>query len=153
MDDKPYLRRQAALCLKLSQSCPDADVAEHLDLMAAEFHMRALQAEFQAGSDLPADSFDERDIENLRLLLGRTEVAAMFDETARERIGEFISRAAQGQLGALRAEKKPEWSSFRCDGTVNRLEPLRLGLSHPGGRNGSPGGCCHVGDRIGSRRR
>jgi len=76
-------------------------VAEHLDLMAAEFHTRALQAEFH--------SFDEQDIENLRLLLGRTEVAAMFDETARKRIGEFISRAAsQGHLGALRAEKKPE---------------------------------------------
>jgi hypothetical protein len=51
MDDKPYLRRQAALCLKLSQSCPDGKVAEDLDLMAAEFHTRALQAEFQASSD------------------------------------------------------------------------------------------------------
>ena len=109
MDDKNYLRRQAALCLKLSQSCPDAEVAERLELMAAEFHTRAIQAEFEAGSDSAADSFDEQDIENLRQLLGRTEVAAMFDETARERIGEFISRAAsQGQLGALRAEKKSE---------------------------------------------
>jgi hypothetical protein len=40
--DTPYLRRQAALCLNLSQSCSDAQVAEHLDLMAAEFHARAL---------------------------------------------------------------------------------------------------------------
>ena len=33
---------------------------------------------------------------NLRLLLGSTEVAAMFDGAARERIAEFISRAACG---------------------------------------------------------
>jgi hypothetical protein len=94
MDDKHYLRRQAALCLKLSQSCTDAEVAEQLDLMGAEFHTRALQAEFH--------SFDEQDIENLRLLLGSTEVAAMFDKTARERIGEFISRAARAVVRTAR---------------------------------------------------
>ena len=102
MDDKPYLRRQAALCLKLSQSCPDGKLAEDLDLMAAEFHTRALQAEFEAGSDSAADSFDEQDIENLRLLLGSTEVAAMFDKTARERIGEFISRSARAVVRTAR---------------------------------------------------
>jgi hypothetical protein len=67
-------------------ACPDAE-AERLELMAAEFHTRAIQAEFEAGSDSAADSFDEQDIENLRQLLGRTEVAAMFDETARELLG------------------------------------------------------------------
>ena len=94
MDDKPYLRRQAALCLKLSQSCPDVEVAQNLDLMAAEFHAQAIKAEFQATSDMSADAFDEKDIEDLRRLLSSTEIADMFDETARQRVGEFISRAA-----------------------------------------------------------
>src|SRR5262245_55625412 len=60
MDDMPYLRRQAALCLDLSRSCSDVQVAEHLHLMAAEFHAQALRAEFKAklDSDLSADPFD-----------------------------------------------------------------------------------------------
>ena len=91
--DAPYLRRQAALCLSLSSSCPDGQVAEHLDMMAAEFHARALQTEFQAEFDSDA-RWDARDIENLRILLDSSEIADMFDETVRQRIGEFISRAA-----------------------------------------------------------
>jgi hypothetical protein len=96
MDIMPYLRRQAALCLNLSKSCPDAQVAEHLDLMAAEFHARALKAEFETAfdADFSADEMDERDIENLRRLLTSSEIVDMFDEPARQRIGEFISRAA-----------------------------------------------------------
>jgi hypothetical protein len=110
MDDTPYLRRQAALCLNLSQSCSDAEVAVHLNLMAAEFHAQALRAEFKAtfDSDLSGDPFDETDIENLRLLLNSSKIADMFDETARQRIGEFISRAAsQGELGVPGSGKQP----------------------------------------------
>jgi hypothetical protein len=107
MDRTPYLRRQAALCLNLSQSCSDAQVAEHLDLMAAEFHSQALRAEFQAefNSD---DPFDEADIEKLRLLLDSSEIADMFDETARQRIGEFISQASRGELGVPASGKEPD---------------------------------------------
>jgi hypothetical protein len=96
MEETPYLRRQAVLCLNLAQFCSDAQVAEHLEVMAAEFHARALKAEFQPALDanFSADPIDERDIENLRLLLGSSEIAEMFDQTARQRIGEFISRAA-----------------------------------------------------------
>ena len=75
MDDKPYLRRQAALCLKLSRSCRDGKVAEDLNLMAAEFHRRALQAEFQAASE-SADTCHAQYVENLLLLLASTEVRA-----------------------------------------------------------------------------
>jgi hypothetical protein len=47
------LRRQAAYCLRLSHFhfYSDTPVAQHLDLMAAEFHARALRAEFQAEFD------------------------------------------------------------------------------------------------------
>src|SRR5262249_52963834 len=111
MDDMPYLRRQAALCLDLSRSCSDVQVAEHLHLMAAEFHAQALRAEFKAklDSDLAADPFDETDIQELRLLLDSSEIADMFDETARQRIGEFISQAApRGKLGAPASGKQPD---------------------------------------------
>jgi hypothetical protein len=95
MDETPYLRRQAVLCLNLARSCSDAQVAEHLEAMAAEFHAQALKAEFQPACDAgSADPLDERDIENLRLLLSSTEILEMFNETARQRIGDFISRAA-----------------------------------------------------------
>jgi hypothetical protein len=106
MDDTPYLRRQAALCLNLSQSCSDAQMAEHLNLMAAEFHAQALKAEFKATFDLSADPFGKTDIENLRLLLNSSKIADMFDETSRQRIGEFISRvASRGELGVPAREK------------------------------------------------
>jgi hypothetical protein len=66
MDDAPYLRRQAALCLNLSRSCSDAQVAENLHLMAAEFHAQALRAELKAklDSDLSGDPFDDRRMRN-----------------------------------------------------------------------------------------
>jgi hypothetical protein len=111
MDDAPYLRRQAALCLNLSRSCSDAQVAEHLHLMAAEFHAQALRAELKAklGSDLSGDPFDETDIKKLRLLLDSSEIADMFDETARQRIGEFISQAAsRGELGVPASRKQAD---------------------------------------------
>src|SRR5262245_31158980 len=95
MDGTPYLRRLAGLCLDLSRLCSDAELAEHLDLIAAEFHARALTSEFQAEFDSD-NSFDQTDIENLRLLLDCGEIAEMFDASARQRIGEFISRAASG---------------------------------------------------------
>jgi hypothetical protein len=110
MDDAPYLRRQAALCLNLSRSCSDAQVAENLHLMAAEFHAQALRAELKAklDSDL-SDPFDETDIQKLRLLLDSSEIADMFDETARQRIGEFISQAAsRGELGVPASGKQPD---------------------------------------------
>jgi len=96
MDETPYLRRQAVLCLNLAQSCADAQVAEHLEAMAAEFHAQALKAEFQPtfDADLSAEPLNERDIEHLRRLLSSSEIVEMFDETARLRIGEFIGRAA-----------------------------------------------------------
>src|SRR5262245_55183823 len=96
MDETPYLRRQAVLCLNLAESCSDPQVAEHLEMMAAEFHAQALKAEFEPtfDPDFSADPIDERDIENLRLLLRSSEIMDMFDETAQLRIGEFISRAA-----------------------------------------------------------
>jgi hypothetical protein len=86
-------------------------VAEHLDLMAAEFHAQALRAELKArlDSDLSGDPFDETDIEKLRLLLDSSEIADMFDETARQRIGEFISQAAsRGELGVPASGKQPD---------------------------------------------
>jgi len=101
MDEKPYLRRQALLCLKLSQSCSDAETAQNLNLMAAEFHAQALRQEFHASTDsgLSADTFNKKDIEHLLLLLGSTDIVD-FDEPARQRIGEFISRAvSSGKLG------------------------------------------------------
>jgi hypothetical protein len=108
MDETPFLRRQAALCLNLSQSCSDAQVAEHLNLMAAEFHARALKAEFHTAfdTDFSADPLNERDIENLRLLLSSGEVVEMFDDTARQRIGEFISRAASQPESWLPLKRK-----------------------------------------------
>jgi|SRR5215211_465990 len=95
MDETPYLRRQAVLCFNLAKSCSDAQVAEHLEAMAAEFHARALRAEFQPtfDADFSANPLNERDIENLRLLLSSSEIVEIFDEIARLRIGEFISRA------------------------------------------------------------
>jgi hypothetical protein len=108
MNKASYLRRQAALCLNLSRSCSDAELAEHLDLIAAEFHAQALKSEFLAEFDSD-DPFDATDIENLRLLLDHSEIADMFDATARQRIGEFIGRAAsRGELGVPAKRKQPD---------------------------------------------
>jgi hypothetical protein len=117
MDDTPYLRRQAALCLNLSQSCSDAQMAEHLNLMAAEFHAQALKAEFKAtfDPDLSADPFGETDIENLRLLLNSSKIADMFDETSRQRIGELSAESRHGaNLASLHAESSLVATSH-CD--------------------------------------
>jgi len=109
MDEKPYLRRQALLCLKLSQSYSDAETAQNLDLMAAEFHAQALREEFHASTDsgLSDDTFNKKDIEHLLLLLGSTDIVD-FDEPARQLIGEFISRAvSSGKLGITALGKFP----------------------------------------------
>lgn len=57
MENTPYLRRQAAYCLRLSQFCSNDPAAERFSAMAAEFHAQALRAEFQAqfASDSSAD--------------------------------------------------------------------------------------------------
>jgi hypothetical protein len=57
MENTAYLRRQAVFCLRLSELCPDAPTAAHLAFMAAQFHERALRAEFAADFDL-----DRRDL-------------------------------------------------------------------------------------------
>ena len=43
--------------------------------------------------DLSADELPEREQEDLRALLRRSEPADLFDATVRERIGKLISRA------------------------------------------------------------
>jgi hypothetical protein len=42
MDEASYLRRQAALCLNLSRSCSDAELAEHLELTRL-IHLRFVE--------------------------------------------------------------------------------------------------------------
>ena len=54
METAAYYRRQAGFLLRLGQSCTDKSVSQHLELMAAEFHLKAIEAEFiepGAGSD------------------------------------------------------------------------------------------------------
>jgi hypothetical protein len=51
MENTAYLRRQATFCLRLSQLCSDPPLAEYLRFRAAEFHEKALRAEFFALSD------------------------------------------------------------------------------------------------------
>jgi hypothetical protein len=46
MDAAPYLRRQAAFYLRLSEFCSDGHLADQLRSQAADFHQRALRAEF-----------------------------------------------------------------------------------------------------------
>jgi hypothetical protein len=58
--DTAYLRRQAEVCLRLSQFCSDPLVIEHLRFMAAEFHTRALRAEFAAEFDPDEDQTEAR---------------------------------------------------------------------------------------------
>jgi hypothetical protein len=55
MDTNGYLRRQAETCLRLSQFCSDPTVIQHLRVMAAEFHTRALRAEFESEFDADDD--------------------------------------------------------------------------------------------------
>jgi hypothetical protein len=46
METAAYYRRQAGFLLRLGQSCTDRSVIQHLELMAAEFHLKAIEAEF-----------------------------------------------------------------------------------------------------------
>jgi hypothetical protein len=46
METTSYLRRQAAFCLRLSDFCSDEQIADHLRCKAADYHQRALRAEF-----------------------------------------------------------------------------------------------------------
>ena len=48
MENIGYLRRQAVFCLRLSELCSDPPIAAHLTFKAAQFHERALRAEFAA---------------------------------------------------------------------------------------------------------
>lgn len=51
MESTAYLRRQALFCLRLSQLCSDAPIADHLARKAAEYHEKALLTEFEAELD------------------------------------------------------------------------------------------------------
>jgi hypothetical protein len=61
MSDTAHLRRQAALCLRLVQFCPDRPVSRHLSFLAAHYHEVALRAEFgmPADGNAPNDADDE----------------------------------------------------------------------------------------------
>jgi hypothetical protein len=48
MEDHRQLRRQAEFCLRLSERCNDDLFANHMRFMAADYHQRALMAEFGA---------------------------------------------------------------------------------------------------------
>jgi hypothetical protein len=53
METAAYYRRQAGFLLRLGQACTDKSVGQHLELKAAEFHLKAIEAEFiepEAGS-------------------------------------------------------------------------------------------------------
>ena len=54
-DSSVHLRRQAAFCLRLSDFCADEVIANHLRSQAAEYHQRALWAEFHLRDDADAD--------------------------------------------------------------------------------------------------
>jgi hypothetical protein len=47
MEDTAYLRRQALFYLRLSHLCLDPPLTAHLRIKAAEFHEKALRAEFE----------------------------------------------------------------------------------------------------------
>jgi hypothetical protein len=49
METSFHLRHQAAFCLRLSELCSDELVANHLRSQAADYHQRALWAEFDIG--------------------------------------------------------------------------------------------------------
>ena len=46
MEVASFLRRQAAFYLRLSEFCSDGHLADQLRSQAADFHQRALRAEF-----------------------------------------------------------------------------------------------------------
>jgi len=60
METISFFRRQAAFCLRLSGLCSDVLIVNCLRSQAADYHQRALQAEFHlrddadAGAALPA---------------------------------------------------------------------------------------------------
>jgi len=51
METTSYLRRQAAFWLRLSDFCSDELMANHLRSKAADYHQRALRAEFNLPHD------------------------------------------------------------------------------------------------------
>jgi len=55
METTAYFRRQAAFCLRLSDFCSDAQMADHLRFKAAEYHQQALRGEFDLRHDAAAD--------------------------------------------------------------------------------------------------
>jgi len=48
MEQTAYLRRQAEYCLQLSRLYVDEPMTDELRTLAAEFHTRALRAEYEA---------------------------------------------------------------------------------------------------------
>jgi hypothetical protein len=52
MENTAYLRRQALFYLRLSHLCLDSPLAAYLRVKAAEFHEKALRAEFEPELDL-----------------------------------------------------------------------------------------------------
>lgn len=60
MEDVAYLRRQAVFCLRLSEFCLDPPIAAHLTFKAAQFHERALRAEFAADFDCEKEPAEQR---------------------------------------------------------------------------------------------
>jgi hypothetical protein len=55
METTLYFRRQAAFCLRLSDFCCDERVADHLRFQAADYHQKALRAEFGLRPDGPVE--------------------------------------------------------------------------------------------------
>jgi hypothetical protein len=55
METAAYYRRQAGFLLRLGRSCTDKSMVRNLELMAAEFHQRAIEAEFNLERSLPED--------------------------------------------------------------------------------------------------
>ena len=56
METTVYFRRQAAFCLRLSDLCADELIADHLRSQAADYHHRALRAEFNLRPDVAEDA-------------------------------------------------------------------------------------------------
>ena len=55
METTSFFRRQAAFCLRLSDFCSDELIANHLRSQAADYHQRALWAEYNLRDDADAD--------------------------------------------------------------------------------------------------
>jgi hypothetical protein len=60
METTALFRRQAALCLRLSDFCSDEQIANHLRSKAADYHQRALRAEFDLRNDTHAGGAGSR---------------------------------------------------------------------------------------------